>query len=125
MRHWSLLVLRQIPVLNLNARVLDSREQAFNLLDGFGFDAAPDRQEYYDPTTLFRGVDFSTSPYFRTEGSGVDMVVPMGWGDVRVRNRHTTGTIAPHGLSFGGGTLSGVFAGRASHAARAMSNSRA
>lgn len=53
------------------------------------------------------------------------MVVPLGWGDVRVRNLHTTGTFALDGRSFGGGTLSGVFAGRASRAAKAMPSSRA
>lgn len=108
-REFQSWVFGEIGALNLYARVLESREQAFNLLEGFGSETAPDRQEYCDPTTLFRDVDFSESPYFRTQGSGVDMVVPLGWGDVRVRNLHTTGTFAPDGRSFGGGTLSGVF----------------
>jgi len=69
-------------------------------------DVSPDEQDYCDPTIPFPTADFSAQPYF-TVGPQTTTLSVAGY-DIEIGDLNVTGTFAPDGTYFDGGTLSGT-----------------
>jgi len=68
--------------------------------------AEPPAQNYCDPTIPFPAADFSAAPFFSI--GPADTTLAVAGFDITIGDLNITGTIAPDGSYFGGGTLSGV-----------------
>ncbi len=69
-------------------------------------DASPPAQDWCDPTIDFPVADFSEQPYFQIGPQNTTLSV-AGYS-IEIGNLEITGTFAPDGTYFAGGTLSGT-----------------
>jgi hypothetical protein len=68
--------------------------------------ASPPAQDYCDPTIDFPDATFTEAPYFQIGPQ--DTALSVAGYTIEIGNLEITGTFAPDGSYFGGGTLSGT-----------------
>jgi hypothetical protein len=87
--------------------VVSSSGGSLEMIGAIGVEGvSPPAQDYCDPTIDFPTADFSESPYF-TVGPQTTTLAVAGYS-ISIEDLAITGTFAPDGSSFGGGTLSGT-----------------